>query len=31
MSEHEGTEKDVDEDWVDEDNTVVGEGGGGLG
>jgi hypothetical protein len=31
MSGHNGTEKDVDRDWVNEDDAVVGEGGGGLG
>ncbi len=31
MSGHDGTEEDVDEDWVKEDDTAVGEGGGGLG
>jgi hypothetical protein len=31
MSGHDGTEKDVDRDWVNEDDAVVGEGGGGLG
>ncbi len=31
MSGHHGTEEDVDGDWVDEDDSAVGEGGGGLG
>ncbi len=31
MSGHHGTEEDVDGDWVDKDDTAVGEGGGGLG
>ncbi len=31
MSGHDGTEEDVDGDWVDENNAAVGEGGGGLG
>jgi hypothetical protein len=31
MSGHDGTEEDVDGDWVNEDNAAVGEGGGGLG
>jgi hypothetical protein len=28
---HDGTEEDVDGDWVDEDDAAVGEGGEGLG
>ncbi len=31
MSGHDGTEEDVDGDWVDKDNAALGEGGGGLG
>ncbi len=31
MSGHDGTEEDVDGDWVDEDDANLGEGGGGLG
>jgi hypothetical protein len=31
MSGHNGTEEDVDGDWVDEDDAALGEGGGGLG
>ncbi len=31
VSGNDGTEEDVDGDWVDEDNAAVGEGGGGLG
>jgi hypothetical protein len=31
MSGHNGTEEDVDRDWVDKDNAAIGEGGGGLG
>jgi hypothetical protein len=31
MSGHYGTEEDVDGDWVNTDDTAVGEGGGGLG
>jgi hypothetical protein len=31
MSGHNGTEENVDRDWVDKDNAAIGEGGGGLG
>ncbi len=31
MSGHNGTEEDVDGDWVNEDDAALGEGGGGLG
>jgi hypothetical protein len=31
MSGHDGTEEDVDGDWVDKDDAALGEGGGGLG
>ncbi len=31
MSGHDGTEEDVDGDWVDEDDAALGEGEGGLG
>ena len=30
VSGHNGTEEGVDGDWIDEDNAVIGEGGGGL-